>query len=128
AKSAVDVTLDLGATRPVAMNQTELQQVLINLMVNAIQAMPDGGQLHLLTTLKEDVVVIEVRDTGSGMPPEVQARVFDPFFTTKRSAGTGLGLSISRDLITRASGRIEVMSAPGKGTMFRIFLPVVPQV
>ncbi|MGB3178773.1 MAG: cache domain-containing protein [Albidovulum sp.] len=128
AKSAVNVTLDLGAIRPVAMNQTELQQVLINLMVNAIQAMPDGGQLHLLTTLKEDVVVIEVRDTGSGMPPEVQARVFDPFFTTKRSAGTGLGLSISRDLITRASGRIEVMSAPGKGTMFRIFLPVVPQV
>ena len=110
------------------MNRTELQQVLVNLMVNAIHAMGKGGQMTLATedALRdhESGVALCIADTGTGMAPEVRARVFDPFFTTRLGAGTGLGLSISRQLITRYGGSIEVESTPGKGTMFRLWLPV----
>ncbi len=125
----VDIALDLALTadRPVAMNRTELQQVLINLMVNAIHAMPDGGCLRLGTSNGEvggiEGVEIEVSDTGSGIPPEVIDNIFDPFFTTKQSEGTGLGLSISQKLVTRSGGRIRVASIPGQGTSFFVWVP-----
>ena len=126
-KVDIDTTLDLRADHPVAMNRTELQQVLINLLVNAIHAMPDGGQLSL-RTLNRDMdgmqgVEIEVADTGMGMAPEVMDNIFDPFFTTKQSEGTGLGLSISQKLVTRSGGRIRVQSEEGKGTTFFIWVP-----
>ena len=124
AKANVDVGLDLKAGAVVAMNQTELQQVLINLMVNAIQAMPDGGRLDLTTKAENGRVRITVTDTGAGMEEAVLSRIFDPFYTTKRSEGTGLGLSISRNLVTRGGGTISVDSAKGKGTRFDIVLPV----
>ncbi len=124
AKAKVDVGLDLNAGAVVAMNQTELQQVLINLMVNAIQAMPDGGRLDLKTRAEDTKIRITVTDTGIGMSEEVLARIFDPFYTTKRSEGTGLGLSISRNLVARGGGTISVDSRPGEGTRFDILLPV----
>lgn len=127
-KARVEVEMDLSAGVVVAMNHTELQQVLINLMVNAVQAMPEGGRLTLRTRREEAkgraMVRISVSDTGTGMPPEVLGRIFDPFFTTKRSEGTGLGLSISRNLVTRSGGTITADSAPGQGTRFEILLPV----
>lgn len=116
-----------GAQSMVRMNRTELQQVLVNLMVNAIHAMPDGGRLFLRTREQERNgragVVIEVADTGVGMSEEVKARIFDPFFTTKRRSGTGLGLSISHKLVTRQGGMFDVESEPGKGTTFAVWLP-----
>lgn len=128
-KARIEVELDLAAGVVVAMNHTELQQVLINLMVNAVQAMPDGGRLTVRTRRDaakgRPMVRISVSDTGTGMTPEVLGRIFDPFFTTKRSEGTGLGLSISRNLVTRGGGTITAESAPGQGTRFEILLPVV---
>jgi two-component system, NtrC family, sensor kinase len=126
-KVAISTELDLRADRLVAMNRTELQQVLINLLVNAIHAMPDGGALSLRTANRDldgvEGVEIEVADTGSGMSPEILNNIFDPFYTTKQSEGTGLGLSISQKLVTRSGGRIRVESAPGKGTTFYIWVP-----
>lgn len=127
-KAAIDVVRNDSGTRPVLMNRTELQQVLVNLIVNAIHAMPDGGTLTLATSDRDDGdgkpgICIEVKDTGIGMPEDVLRKVFDPFFTTKRKDGTGLGLSISQTLITRQGGRISVDSEPGRGTSFAIWLP-----
>jgi len=133
-RAGVAVTLDLAAGGAVAMNATELQQVLVNLMINAAQAMPQGGALTIRSRPDDGAgrapaagaepgVEITVADTGSGMPQEVVDRIFDPFFTTKRAEGTGLGLSISRNLINRAGGEIAVESAPGQGSRFTIRLP-----
>ncbi|WP_212525516.1 HAMP domain-containing sensor histidine kinase [Actibacterium sp. MT2.3-13A] len=122
--SDIELVLDLAAGGEVAMNETELQQVLVNLMINAIQAMPEGGTLSLRTRSDEGRLTIEVLDTGIGMDEELQARIFDPFFSTKRNEGTGLGLSITRDLVQRAGGDITVASAPGQGSCFRIRLPL----
>lgn len=109
------------------MRRTELQQVLINLIVNAIHAMPQGGELHI-ETLDSEIeatpgVEIKVSDTGLGIEPEVAKKIFDAFFTTKRREGTGLGLSICQMLVTRQGGTISVRTAPGQGTTFTVWLP-----
>lgn len=126
-KAKVEVVRENGAVRLVLMNRTELQQVLVNLIVNAIHAMPDGGRLALRTSDQDfegrPGLAVEVADTGVGMAPEVMHKVFDPFYTTKRREGTGLGLSISQTLVTRQGGRISADSEPGKGTTFTIWLP-----
>ena len=126
-KADIDIERDDGATRQVLMNRTELQQVLINLIVNAIHAMPDGGRLRLIsrdeTRDGRDGIRVDVVDTGIGMTPDVLSRIFDPFFTTKRRQGTGLGLSISQTLVRRQGGSLTVESEPGKGTTFSIWLP-----
>jgi two-component system, NtrC family, sensor kinase len=126
-KARIEVVRENRAVRLVLMNRTELQQVLVNLIVNAIHAMPDGGILTLRTADRDlegrPGLVVEVADTGVGMTPEVMQKVFDPFYTTKRREGTGLGLSISQTLVTRQGGRISADSEPGKGTMFAIWLP-----
>lgn len=126
-KVDIALTLDLAATRAVAINRTELQQVLINLIVNAIQAMPEGGALRIASrdTDRDGAagIEIEVTDTGTGMSPETLKSVFDPFFTTKRQEGTGLGLSISQKLVLRSGGIMEVESEPGRGSTFVIWLP-----
>jgi two-component system NtrC family sensor kinase len=113
--------------RLVVMNRTELQQVLVNLIVNALHAMPNGGTLTLRTRDKDveekTGVAIIVADTGLGMTEDVAARIFDPFFTTKSREGTGLGLSISQMLIARQGGRIFVDSVPQQGTTFTVWLP-----
>jgi two-component system, NtrC family, sensor kinase len=128
-KSGVDIRFDTQATTAVRINRDELQQVLVNLMVNALHAMPDGGTLTLATRdcPAPPGVDILVRDTGHGIAPENLGRVFDPFFTTKRSEGTGLGLSVSLGLIERYGGTITVDSAPGEGTCFTVHLLAEPE-
>jgi len=111
-----------AATRTVRIPVNDLQQVLVNLVVNAIQAMPDGGTLSLSTRDTPDGVAIAIRDTGMGIRDEDLGRIFDPFFTTKRGEGTGLGLSISYALLERYGGRIEVDSRPGQGATFTVHL------
>ena len=109
-------------------SRSQLQQVIINLCNNAIDAMQDGGKLTLRTR-KADLenkpaVEIQIQDTGHGIPKDVQAKIFEPFFTTKEvGKGTGLGLSLVYEIIQKHEGRIMVESEAGKGTLFRIFLP-----
>ncbi|MTV12252.1 MULTISPECIES: HAMP domain-containing sensor histidine kinase [Bradyrhizobium] len=126
-KTTISVETEYHASRHISMNRTELQQVLVNLLVNAIHATSGGGRLTLRTFDRDEGrrpgVVIDVTDTGGGMTTDVMQRIFDPFFTTKRREGTGLGLSISQMLVTRQGGKISVESEPGKGTTFTIWLP-----
>jgi signal transduction histidine kinase len=126
-KTEIKVQREDRASRLVLMNRTELQQVLINLIVNAIHAMPDGGRLTLRSydADRDGVpgIIIEVTDTGIGIDADVVEKVFDPFFTTKRREGTGLGLSISQTLIKRQRGQIMVESEVGRGSTFRVWLP-----
>ncbi|TFH34725.1 MAG: HAMP domain-containing protein [Anaerolineales bacterium] len=102
----------------------QIEQVLINLLTNAVQAMPEGGSLTFELRPGEHEVELIVSDTGIGIPDEIRARIFDPFFTTKpEGEGTGLGLSVSYGIITRHGGHIEVVSKIGIGTTFTIHLP-----
>ncbi|MBO9399607.1 HAMP domain-containing sensor histidine kinase [Shimia sp. R9_3] len=127
----IALQLELESEGAVAINRTELQQVLINLIVNAIHAMPEGGSLRVST--KDDTrddqagVLIEVADTGVGMTDAHLSRIFDPFFTTKQGEGTGLGLSISRKLVELYDGTIEADSTIGEGTVFRLWFPCADQ-
>lgn len=103
----------------------QMSQVLINLVMNAIHAMPDGGVLRLVLTADRDRVELTVADTGHGIPREVIAKIFDPFFTTKEfGMGTGLGLTVVKGIIEEHSGTIHVESEPWKGTTFTISLPI----
>ncbi len=109
----------------VMLDRHMIEQVLMNLILNAVQAMKDGGGLTIRTSVVEGVCLIEVRDTGSGIPPAVLPRIFDPFFTTKSEGeGTGLGLSVSLGIVERHGGKILVDSEVGKGTTFTLCLPV----
>jgi len=104
---------------------TRLQQVFLNLFMNARDAMPGGGMLEVRTATRNGSVEVEVADTGTGIPPEHLQRIFDPFFTTKASGrGTGLGLSVSYGIIKEHAGKVDVRSTPGKGTAFRLEFPV----
>jgi CheY-like chemotaxis protein len=105
-------------------DDSELREVLVNMVFNAVDAMPEGGTLTLSSRTVGEQVVITVVDSGVGMYPEVRSRIFDPFFTTKGKAGLGLGLAVSFGIIRRHSGNIEVESQYGKGTEFRITMPV----
>jgi len=112
-------------------SESRLGQLFLNLIINAAQAIPEGGDAKAhevrLTTWREgeEQVVVEVRDTGVGIPQENLHRLFDPFFTTKPvGVGTGLGLSISHGIVKGMGGRIAVESEPGRGTAFRVFLPI----
>jgi signal transduction histidine kinase len=109
-------------------NPGQLQQVFMNLIINAHHAMPDGGQLVIRTgTVPGGRVFIEMEDSGVGIPPEDLDRIFDPFFTTKEEGkGTGLGLSVSRNIVQNHGGVIGVQSTLGIGTIFRIVLPEEP--
>jgi PAS domain S-box-containing protein len=124
------ITLALEPVPAVRGSETRLGQVIVNLLVNAIQALPperpfEQNSLRIATRSKEDRVYIEIEDNGQGMTPEVQQRIFEPFFTTKPvGIGTGLGLSISNSLVQVMGGWIEVNSALGRGSTFRLVLPV----
>ncbi len=104
----------------------ELREVLINMVFNAVDAMPDGGRLHLATKEVGEAVEISVSDTGTGMTDEVRSRIFDPFYTTKGTAGMGLGLAVSYGIVVRHGGKVEVDTKLGSGTTFRIILPLAP--
>ncbi|RNF35937.1 sensor histidine kinase [Paracoccus methylarcula] len=122
-KARVEIRTNFATTRAVLMERTELQQVVVNLILNAVHAMPEGGILTVSVMDEDDHVVIRIEDTGSGIPPETLKRIFDPFFTTKQAQGTGLGLSISQQLTGRIGGRIVAASEPGQGSRFDIILP-----
>lgn len=121
----VEIIKELGRLPRTAADPMQLQQVFLNLVLNAVDAMPDGGRLTVRTAFErsDNAIVVEVTDTGRGIDPERIDRIFEPFFTTKPK-GTGLGLSICRQLIEQHRGRISVTSRPGQGTRFRIALPV----
>ena len=120
----INLELLIGSNAMVMGDDAELREVLVNMVFNAIDAMPEGGRLSLSTRAAGEQVIIKVADTGVGMYPEVRSRIFDPFFTTKGKAGLGLGLAVSFGIIRRHGGTIEVESHYGKGTEFRITLPV----
>jgi signal transduction histidine kinase/ActR/RegA family two-component response regulator len=120
----ISLELQLGSDEARVMgDESELREVLVNLVFNAVDAMPQGGTLTLSTREANGAVEIAVADTGTGMAEEVRSRVFDPFFTTKGKAGMGLGLAVSYGIIRRHEGAVEVESEVGKGTTFRIKLP-----
>ena len=120
----ITVDLQIGSNAMVMGDDSELREVLVNMVFNAIDAMPEGGKLTLSSRADEHSVIVEVIDTGVGMYPEVRSRIFDPFFTTKGKAGLGLGLAVSFGIIRRHGGNVEVESQYGCGTEFRITLPV----
>ncbi len=102
---------------------TSLRDALTNLVFNAVDALPNGGTIHLHTGRVDDRVVVEVRDDGVGIPVDLQERVFEPFFTTKGERGTGLGLATVRSVVEQHRGELELSSATGRGTTFRLSLP-----
>ncbi len=127
---AKDITIDLGQTSADLTHDVDpdrLSQCLLNLYLNAIQAMEDGGTLSIGCSREKDIVVITVADTGPGIDLDDLQQVFDPYFTTKPS-GTGLGLAIVHKIVEAHDGRLEVDSEPGKGTTFKIALPIKPNV
>ncbi|MGV8075477.1 MAG: ATP-binding protein [Syntrophobacteraceae bacterium] len=128
-KAHVDLTLDLADDLPlVIMDFNQVSQVIMNLVINAIEAMPNGGKLKIQTALQNTdtpSIVLLVSDTGPGILEEDRDRIFDPFFTRK-TEGTGLGLSISRQIIEKHGAYLELDSTPGEGTTFRITYPLPP--
>ncbi|MDA2928442.1 ATP-binding protein [Acidobacteria bacterium AH-259-O06] len=125
-KAGLDVKLDLDPTMPPTLaNGSKLQQVFMNLCLNAKDAMPQGGQLSVKTYRTDSLLVVEIQDSGVGISEQDVKRIYDPFFTTKDiGRGTGLGLSVSYGIIQELSGRISVESKRGKGTTFRLHLPI----
>jgi len=124
--AGVDLELELGDDLPQVMgNPRNLQQVFLNLILNAIQAMPDGGRIMVRGAVENDLVRVDISDNGCGIPRERLDKVFDPFFTTKETGeGTGLGLSVSYGIVEKHGGRITVESELGEGTTFSVYLPV----
>jgi two-component system sensor histidine kinase HydH len=122
----IDIKSYLPADLPlVPLNMEMFRQALLNLMLNAVQAMPSGGDLTLQATIENQHVCLGLIDTGNGIPPEVLPNIFKPFFSTKaRSGGTGLGLATTKKIIEAHHGTIEVQSEVGKGTKFTLRLPV----
>lgn len=114
-----ELSLDLP---PIAVNSAQLEQVFLNLLMNAIQAMPCGGNLIVMTKNKDRHIFCSIRDTGKGITEEQGKNIFNPFFTTKKD-GTGLGLFIVRKIIISYGGHIEWESKPGKGTKFMVWFP-----
>jgi PAS domain S-box-containing protein len=121
----LQLELELGPVPVVMGRPAELNEVITNLVLNAIDAMPRGGTLRIRTRLGDHRhALITVADTGMGMSEEVRKKVFDPFFTTKGEEGTGLGLSVSHSIVERHGGELKVDSRPGEGTTFTITLPI----
>jgi two-component system NtrC family sensor kinase len=125
---AVDRVLAPGL-RPILGNKEQLIQALMALLLNAVDAMDQSGRLtvHAAMGSRDDEVMVAIEDTGVGIPREHQAKIFEPFYTTKQPGrGTGLGLSICYGIVEDHRGRIEVDSTPGRGSVFRVYLPVAP--
>jgi signal transduction histidine kinase len=118
-----EILEELGEPPSISARTGEVVSALVNLVVNAIDAMPDGGTITLRTRAERGGAIVEVADDGPGMPPEVEKRVFEPFFTTKGEAGTGLGLAMVYACVQRHGGTIALVTAPGKGTAFTLWFP-----
>lgn len=134
ARRSVELKLELLAKEPIRVDQNKMKQVLINFVQNGAESIGAGGTVILRSRIDKQVlngrpttaVVIDVADTGKGIPPEVQKRLFDPFFTTKE-AGTGLGLPIAARIVEKHSGIIQYQTQPNRGTTFSIVLPIAPK-
>jgi len=121
------VIKEFGSIPPVKCLASQLNQVFMNLIVNASQAIPESGEIRIRTEERDGWIIIAISDNGSGIAPEHLPRIFEPFFTTKPvGQGTGLGLSLSYSIVQRHGGRIDVESTPGKGTCFTIRIPIEP--
>jgi signal transduction histidine kinase len=120
----INLVFELSRVPPALGNGAELREVVTNLIFNAVDAMPNGGNITLRTRREEAQAIFEVVDSGQGMTPEVRRRCLDPYFSTKGRQGTGLGLSMVFGIIKRHDGVLEIDSAPGKGTTFRVRLPI----
>ena len=124
-KYKADIVREYGDLPPVECLPSQLNQVFMNLLVNAAHAIPERGVITIHTSSDDEQVSIAISDTGTGMTPDIVRRIFDPFFTTKPvGQGTGLGLSVSHGIVERHRGTIDVTSEPGRGTTFRIRLPI----
>jgi nitrogen-specific signal transduction histidine kinase len=124
--NGIDYQIDTDGVKEVAAvrcNTTEIREVLINIINNALDAMPGGGRISFSTWSTYDKVYVTVSDTGEGMSEAIMKNVFDPFFTTKLAVGTGLGMSMAYGILTRHSGKINVKSEVGKGSTFTLELP-----
>jgi len=122
----VRIEVDVPANLPrLSVDRSLISRALVNLIENALQAMPRGGTLSLRARVEGDHLAIDVVDTGIGMDPAALAKIFEPYFSTKDS-GMGLGLAIARKAVEEHGGRIDVISAPGKGTTMRMLLPILP--
>jgi len=123
--NGITLNVDLAEELPaVGGNGNYLQQVFLNLLINARDAMPNGGTITVSTALTGFHVSIRIGDTGTGIPKDLQEKIFKPFFSTKGEKGTGLGLSICSKIIAQHKGELRVESEVGKGTTFTIYLPV----
>ena len=120
-------TEGLSPVRAVLGNPPELREIVINIINNAIDAMPEGGRITFQTWEKGDTVFIGIADDGCGMSKEVQSKIFDPFYTTKGLEGSGLGMSVSYGIIGKHGGKIDLISKEGKGTIFTIEFPVATE-
>ena len=122
--SNVEVSESLKATAPVRVEPAEFLSALLNLITNAVEAMPEGGQLQLTTGSSDYEVWVEVRDSGIGMEPEIQQHAHEPFFSTKGSGNSGLGLAMVYAFVTRNGGTLQVQTEVGKGTSMRMSFPL----
>jgi PAS domain S-box-containing protein len=118
-----EVTLEAQSSQNTLGSASELREVFVNLIVNAVDAMPSGGKLLISCVTDDARLRLQFADSGTGMAEDVRQKIFDPFFTTKGAQGTGLGLSVSYSIIERHEGSIRVSSEPGRGTVFTIELP-----
>jgi signal transduction histidine kinase len=126
-RNRIQVTRDYRLNEPVVCRPGQVNQVFMNIIYNAIQAIDGPGTITLATRAEGPWAIISVSDTGRGIPQDIRHRIFDPFFTTKKvGEGTGLGLSISYGIVRDHGGRIEVASEPGQGSTFTIYLPLTP--
>ncbi len=126
AGATIEVITKTGGPMRVLGNESELRELLTNLIFNAVDAMPAGGTIELRARIEGSEAILEVADTGIGMSEEVRRRCLEPFFTTKGPGGTGLGLSTVQGIVRRHAGHIEIDSTPGRGTTFQIRLPRAP--
>lgn len=121
----INVNLDLQFNDRCCLDIEAIKQIVMNISLNAIQAMPDGGELNITSREENNSVWLIFDDTGKGISPEILGRIFDPFFSTKEvGEGTGLGLAVTQTLVQRLGGRIEVDSFLGRGTTFTVILPI----
>ncbi|MBC8248244.1 MAG: histidine kinase, partial [Anaerolineales bacterium] len=124
--SDIRVSLDLpDVLPPVLASSSQLAQVFLNLIINAIQALPDGGALSISARLAGEQVEVTFTDSGPGISPDAMARLFEPFYTTKEN-GTGLGLATSHSIIQQHGGTLTAGNAPGGGAVFTVALPIAP--
>src|SRR5262249_39472341 len=126
-RDRITIERDYRAVAHPVCNAGQVDQVLLNLLTNAMQAVEGRGRVSLRTFAENGSVFVEVSDTGRGIAPDVQERLFEPFFTTKPvGQGTGLGLAIAHSLVAGHGGDIAVRSTPGQGATFTLRLPVAP--